>query len=143
MSALPTAPKTYTPESGGRQMYALTFASSVAHLLFEEGDLCCGMMGDRARLVAQLWNDGLISKLIDRGLLAPVKPCKAGYPFALKLDRTHTVSFSYEWCGEMWKAAALCVIDLIAPALNWRGRPHRWFPPATERLQSDLVLALA
>jgi hypothetical protein len=95
-------------------MYALTFASSVAHLFFEDGDLFCGMMGDRAKLVAQLWKDGLISKLIDRGLLAPAKPYKAGYPFALKLDRTPTVSFSYEWCGEMWKAAALCVIDLMA-----------------------------
>jgi hypothetical protein len=113
MSALATAPKTYTPDSAGRQMYALTFASSVAHLFFEDGDLCCGMMGDRAKLVAQLWNDGLISKLIDRGLLAPAKPCKVGYPFALRLDSTPTVSFSYEWCGEMWKAAALCVIDLM------------------------------
>jgi hypothetical protein len=113
MSALATAPKTYTPDSAGRQMYALTFASSVAHLFFEDGDLCCGMMGDRAKLVAQLWNDGLISKLIDRCLLAPTKPCKVGYPFALKLDSTPTVSFSYEWCGEMWKAAALCVIDLM------------------------------
>jgi hypothetical protein len=118
MSALATAPKTYTPDSAGRQMYALTFASSVAHLFFEDGDLggglCCGMLGDRAKLVAQLWKDGLISKLIDRGLLAQATPYKAGYPFALKLDSRPTISFSYEWCGEMWKAAALCVIDLMA-----------------------------
>jgi hypothetical protein len=95
-------------------MYALTFASSVAHLFLEDGDLFCGMMGDRAKLVAQLWKDWLISKLIDQGLLAPVKPCKAGYPFALKVERAPTISFSYEWCGEMWEAAALCVIDLMA-----------------------------
>ena len=64
-------------------MYALTFASSVAHLFFEDGDLFCGMMGDRAKLVAQLWKDGLISKLIDRGLLAPAKPCtRAQFSFA-------------------------------------------------------------
>jgi hypothetical protein len=94
-------------------MYALTFASSVAHLFFEDGDLFCGVMGDRAKLVAQLWKDGLISKLIDRGLLAPAKPCKAGYQFALKLDCTPTVSYTYEWCGQMWKAAALRVIDLM------------------------------
>src|SRR5580693_1049288 len=113
MSALATAPKTYTPDSAGRQMYALTFASSVAHLFFEDGDLFCGVIGDRAKLIAQLWKDGLIPKLIDRGLLAPTKPCKVGYPFALRLDRTPTVSYAYEWCGQMWKTAALCVIDLM------------------------------
>lgn len=58
-------------------MYALTFASSVAHLFFEDGDLVCGMMGERAKLVSQLRNDGLISKPIDRGLLEPATPCRS------------------------------------------------------------------
>jgi hypothetical protein len=95
-------------------MFALTFASSVAHLFFENGDLYCGMLGERAELLTQLWKEGLVPKLIDKGLLATVKPCKAGYPFALRLDRTPTISFPYEWCGQMWKAAALCLIELMS-----------------------------
>jgi hypothetical protein len=42
MSELATAPKTYTPDTAGRQMYALTFASSVAHLFFEDGASSAG-----------------------------------------------------------------------------------------------------
>jgi hypothetical protein len=114
MSALATAPKTYSPVSAERHMYALTFASSVAHLFHEDGDLFCGMFGERADLLSRLWNGGLLFKLIDKGLLAASQPqqCKP-YPFAMRLDQTPPVSFAYEWCGQMWKAAALCVIQLM------------------------------
>ena len=114
MSALATAPETSTSVSAGRQMYALTFASAVAHLFFEEENLCCGMIGERARLISKLWRDGLLARLMDKGLLAPSRPeQRKPYPFAMQLEYTPAVSFVYEWCGQMWKAAALCIIDLL------------------------------
>ncbi len=84
-------------------------------------------------LLARLWKNGTLEKLMDAGLLAAMEPTRLEgrrYRFALRLTHTPAISFGYEWCGEMWRDAALAVIDLMKTlandALTLR-QPNPWY----------------
>jgi len=146
---VPEACRDTVPEATEeRQCYALSFGSTVAHLWwdphapavpptagfgrgFTEGDLVCGMLDTRAGLLARLWREGFVPMLVERGLLPALMPAAARqYPFALRLLRTPVISFGHEWCGEMWKAATLAVIDLmtmLAPQRLTLRLPNPWY----------------
>jgi len=137
VAILEAVPGPVPMESPARRFYALSFGSTVAQLwlqprelsprapaampardfpkAFNESDLVCGMLGARAELLARLWQEGTVGKLVNDGLLAPAeKVCAAGYPFALRLLRTPAITYGQEWCGQMWKDAMLAVIDLMS-----------------------------
>jgi hypothetical protein len=83
---------------------------------FTPGDLVCGMQGGRAELLKRLWKQGHLSRLAACGLLADLEPVELPRhecTFALRLRRTPVISAPREWCGEMWKSAALMIVDLL------------------------------
>jgi hypothetical protein len=158
MSALATAPKTYTPDSAGRQTYALTFASSVAHLFLDDGDLVCGMLGDRAKLGAQLWKDDRLPKLMDQGVLRELQPRPvldlAGnlgwYARLAAVEGAEAIAADIdEACvNRLYRRLRLeeacvlpAVLDLNDPSPG-HGVDNRRIPRATKRLHSNLLLTL-
>lgn len=105
-----------------RQFYGATFGDPSARMFWDGGRLCCGVVGARASLTGLLWEEGVIEGLAALGLLADTELVAGGegaagydadYQLVLRLRRPRRVSYCYEWCSEMWKAAALHLIDLL------------------------------
>jgi len=99
-----------------RRFYGRSFADPWAALFWDGPDLCCGVAGRRADLIKLLWEEGVLDGLGSLGLLADVEPAAdlaAEFPLVLRLRRPFRVSYCFEWCAEMWRAAALHMLDLL------------------------------
>lgn len=63
----------------------------------------------------ELFEKGIVQRLIQKGLIVKTEMTGLrleGYSLVLKHHKVPFVSYSFEWCPEMLKAAALTVIDL-------------------------------
>jgi hypothetical protein len=65
----------------------------------------------------QLFKDGTLQRLIDRGTLIDSEPVEwsvDGYGMVLRHRHVPFVSYPHEWCPEMFRDAALAYVDLVS-----------------------------
>jgi hypothetical protein len=95
--------------------HPLSFGDSNGRLFWWKGQLWRAIGKKRARLYDQLFRDGIIERLINKSLLvdtALTDMTLDGYELVLRHRVIPFVSYAFEWCPEMLKAAALAVVDL-------------------------------
>lgn len=71
---------------------------------------------ERVEFCERLFQDGVVDKLVKRGLLIETEPTPFqmhGYPLILKHRTLPFASYAQEWCPMMLKDAALKVTDLL------------------------------
>jgi hypothetical protein len=115
-----------------RRFYARSFGNPVAQLFWEQETLCCGVRGERARLLGDLRRQGFLNSLEDKGFLAASDEVSSGHPeyrLVLRLVRTPRISYCHEWSTLMWRTACLHLLRLMI-ILAERGLtlryPHPW-----------------
>jgi len=95
--------------------HPFSYADWSGRLFSWEGGLYRAISDDRASFYEHLLSEGILCKLIRRQLLIDTEIADLefdGYAFVLKHRAVPFVSYCYEWCGEMLKAAALSVLEL-------------------------------
>jgi SAM-dependent methyltransferase len=90
-------------------------ADGTGRVFWWEGELYRAISNDHAAFYQHLLSDGILHSLARRNLVIDTEPTNLeldGYPLVLKQRTVPFVSYYYEWCGEMLKAAALSVLEL-------------------------------
>jgi len=106
MQRIPLQQVTFLPQS---------FADPNGRLFWWEGQLYRGITPSMAGLYRRLFAEGIVQRLVDKGLLIETKPASfemEGYPFVLWHRTLPFVSYPYEWCAAMLKDAARMLINL-------------------------------
>jgi hypothetical protein len=92
-----------------------SFGDPVGRLFWWQGQLYRGISHGEESFVRQLFQEGIVRRLLDKGLLVGTELTEFaldGYSLIVKHERIRVVSYCYEWCFEMLKVAALLLIDL-------------------------------
>lgn len=92
-----------------------SYLDSNGRLFWYKGELYRAISSERAELYRQLFDDNTIKKLIDKHLLIESEVANLeleGYELVIKHRSLPFISYSYEWCAEMLRDAALLIIDL-------------------------------
>jgi hypothetical protein len=95
--------------------HPLSYVDSYERVFWFEGNIYRAVTGERVALYEQLLSDGVIQDLARRKLLIDTEATDLeldGFTLVLKHRTVPFVSYCYEWCGEMLKAAALFVLRL-------------------------------
>jgi hypothetical protein len=96
--------------------YACDFGDASARLFWVENRLHCGLTPSRALVFRNARETGLFDDLVRREYILPVKPIVStdeDFAIVLELELMPRVSYCYEWCPPMWKAATLHLLDLL------------------------------
>jgi SAM-dependent methyltransferase len=86
-----------------------------------EGELYRAIKSEQVPFYIHLLSDGIRDALSRRNLIIETEATELkldGYALVLKHRTVPFVSYCYEWCGEMLKAAALSVLELQKELLN-------------------------
>src|SRR5215216_3157368 len=92
-----------------------SFADTDGRLFWWRGDLYRGIRAPQAPFYSKLLRDGVIQNLVEAGLLINTQPATLsvdGYEMVVRHDKVPFVSYPNEWCVEMFKDAALAILDL-------------------------------
>jgi hypothetical protein len=92
-----------------------SFADADGRLFWWRGDLYRGIRAGRAAFYSKLLRDGVIGNLVESGLLINTQPATLsvdGYEMVVRHTKIPFVSYPNEWCVEMFKDAALTILDL-------------------------------
>src|SRR6516162_3445778 len=102
-------------------------------LFWWEGNLYRAISAERAAFYEHLLREGIVRDLVRRNLIIDTELTDLkldGYSLVLKHRAVPFVSYCYEWCGEMLKAAALHVLrlqrELLANGLTVEQDAHPW-----------------
>ena len=119
--------------------YGLTYTSDNAHLWIDGSRTLCaesaylhsGLLNDSAILFSELLRSGTIEELTKIGCLPPLEPEDVRpYPVSFAFSTPFSMSFGEEWCGEMWKSAALLMLKMMLALANRSLvliRPQSWY----------------
>ena len=86
-------------------------------LFWWNGDLYRGISHDRTPFFQDLFRQGILQKLVERGVLVDSEPVPLnleGYGMVLRHRCIPFVSYPHEWCAPMFKSAALAYLDLVS-----------------------------
>ncbi|HEX5734490.1 MAG TPA: hypothetical protein VF131_16765 [Blastocatellia bacterium] len=100
---------------GGVDFHPHSFADSHGRLFRWNGELYRGIREDRAAFFSRLFRDGVIQRLIDRGLLIETEPTALkldGYELIVRHKNVRFPSYPNEWCAGMLKDASVHMLDL-------------------------------
>ena len=100
---------------GGVDFHPHSFADSHGRLFRWNGELYRGIRGGQATFFSRLFRDGVIQRLIDRGLLIETEPTDLkldGYELIVRHKNVPFPSYSNEWCAGMLKDASVLMLDL-------------------------------
>ena len=100
--------------SGEVSAHSLSFSDYNGRLFGWRGGLYRGISADRAGLYRELFERGAVRSLIDKKRLVPTAITKLRldpYEMVLRHHRIPVVSYPFEWCDAMFKAAALLHLD--------------------------------
>src|SRR5215216_3422724 len=92
-----------------------SFADTDGRLFWWRGDLYRGISAGRAPFYSKLLRDGVIQNLVQAGLLVDTQPSTLsvdGYDMVVRHNKVPFVSYPNEWCVEMFKDAALTILEL-------------------------------
>ncbi|WP_404783269.1 class I SAM-dependent methyltransferase [Altericista sp. CCNU0014] len=81
-----------------------------------QGELYRGITRDKANFYRQMFADGIICQLVEKGFLVETELTDLkleGYAMVLKHRLIPFVSYANEWCSEMLKDAALFITDMM------------------------------
>ncbi len=101
--------------------HPLSGVEARAHLFWWRGGLYRAIRNVHISFYEHLLSTGIIRNLVRRKLLVETEATDLeldGYGLVLKHQTVPFVSYCYEWCGEMLKAAALSVLELETELLN-------------------------
>lgn len=99
-----------------------SYLDSSGRLFWYKGELYRAISSERAKLYRQLFDDNTIKKLIDKHLLIESEVSNLEleeYEIVIKHRALPFISYSYEWCAEMLRDAALLIIDLEVELLKY------------------------
>jgi len=92
-----------------------SFADPKGRVFWWEGQLYRGITHENVDFVVQLFQDGVVQNLMDKGLLIQTELTDLsldGYGLVLRHRMVPFVSYCYEWSPEMLNDAALLIVDL-------------------------------
>lgn len=92
-----------------------SFADDAGRLFRWNGQLYRGIRSKQAGFFAQLFRDGVVRSLIERGLLVDTELTDLsvdGYAMVVRHRSIPFVSYPNEWCATMLRDAALTLIDI-------------------------------
>lgn len=95
--------------------HPLSYCDPNGRLFWWQGQLYRGIKRG-GEFYRQLFQDGIPQRLIDKGLLVQTELTDLvldGYELVLRHRSVPFVSYPHEWCGEMFKEAALLNVDLL------------------------------
>jgi SAM-dependent methyltransferase len=126
--------------------HLLSGADPHSRVFWWKGGLYRAIHGDQVPFYEHLLSAGIIRNLVRRKLLVDTEATDLeldGYGLVLKQQIVPFVSYCYEWCGEMLKAAALLALELETELLNhgaalWDLRPHNVLFVGTTPIWIDL-----
>src|SRR5690349_11795056 len=101
------------PASGGLAFHAHSFADDAGRLFWRGAQLCRGINAEHAPFIARLFEDGVISDLIGRGLLIESEVADFAvdrYAMIVRHRVVPFVSYPNEWCAAMLKDATLAIV---------------------------------
>src|ERR1041385_1142121 len=93
-----------------------SFADPDGRLFWLDGGLYRAISHEKTPFFAQLFQNGIISELINRGILVGSEPTEHvldGYGMVLRHTAVPFVSYPNEWCSAMFKDGALAYLDLL------------------------------
>ena len=99
------------------EFHPYSYGDPNGQLFYYKDGLYRGITAKNANFYRQLFKDGIIQRLIAKGLFVETELTDLrldGYEFVVKQRLLPFVSYPYEWCAEMLKDAALLMIDLTA-----------------------------
>lgn len=112
------------------KFHNLSNGDDYARLFWWRGQLYRGIYQEHAGFYKGLFEKGLIRRWVDEGRIIETELTDLvldSFAFVLSHQRLPFVSYSFEWCAEMLKDAALHTIDL-ATELGKRSRTGRAKP---------------
>jgi SAM-dependent methyltransferase len=113
MVTIPFREITYHPQS---------FAGSSVRVFWWKGEIYRGLSGEAATLFKKLFQDGVLQRLMEKGLLieSELTPLVLdGFEMVVRHKTIPFVSYPDEWCAAMYKMAALMTIDLATELAQW------------------------
>jgi len=126
--------------------HPLSGADPRAHLFWWKRGLYRAIRSEHVPFYEHLLSTGIIQDLVRRKLLVDTEATDLeldGYGLVLTHQTVPFVSYCYEWCGEMLKAAARLALELETELLThgvgvWDLRPHNVLFVGTEPIWIDL-----
>jgi SAM-dependent methyltransferase len=106
LARIPAGEVTFHPHSHG---------DPAGRLFLWEGELYRGIRSQWAPFFTQLFQNGVIPRLVDRGLLieSEVAPLTLdGFDVVVRHRRVAFASYPEEWCAEMLRDAAVMILEL-------------------------------
>lgn len=95
--------------------HPLSYGDQNGRVFWFEGRLYRGIAPRLTELYRKLISDGTVTRLVKKGLMVETGPADLkveGYPLVLQHQAIPFVSYAFEWCALMLKAAALLTLDL-------------------------------
>jgi hypothetical protein len=94
--------------------HPLSSADPSGRVFWWEGKLYRAITAERASLYRQLFDEGIVQCLFNKGLIETELTSLQidGYKMVLRHRELPFVSYPYEWCAAMLKDAAMTVIDI-------------------------------
>ncbi len=99
------------------RFYPFSFRDPNGRLFERDGELYRGITARRSDLYRRLFQDGVVSRLVDRGLLVEteISPLAVeGYDLVLRHKRVPFISYCFKWTPRMLRDAAILTLDLLA-----------------------------
>ena len=93
-----------------------SFADPDGRLFWWKGQLYRGLRSEWAVLFRRLFQEGVIQRLVDRGLLVETEPTTLnidGYAMVVRHRPVPFASYPEEWCPSMLRDAALAILELL------------------------------
>jgi len=107
MGRIPSEEVAFHPHSHG---------DPAGRLFLWKGELYRGIRAEWAPLWGELLQQGVIQRLVDRGLLIDTETTALrldGFDLVVRHRRLPFVSYPEEWCATMLKDAGLAILDLV------------------------------
>ena len=98
-----------------------SFADPDGRLFWLDGGLYRAISHEKTPFFARLFEDGTIAELMHRGVLVGSERTELeldGYGMVLRHTPVPFVSYPNEWCGAMFKDAALSYLDLLKELIH-------------------------
>jgi hypothetical protein len=110
---IPSAEITFHPHS---------YADPDGRLFWWNGQLHRAISREKAPFFKELFQNGTLRPLMDRGLIIASEPSDwllDGYGLVLRHACVRFVSYPHEWCAAMFKDAALAYLDLVTELVRY------------------------
>ena len=113
MARIPASEVTFHPHSHG---------DPAGRLFLWEGELYRGIRSQWAPFFTQLFQNGVIQRLVDRGLLieSELTPLRLdGFDVVVRHRRVAFASYPEEWCADMLRDAAVLILELATELAHY------------------------